>query len=230
MLARASSSSGSGRLSAAPPARAELERLRHRAGCSTSTCARDSSAPLSSKDGFSVVAPTSVIVPSSMSGRKLSCCERLKRWISSTNSSVPLPCSRRARACSKTFLRSATPEKIAEICSKTKPGLAGKQPRDRRLAGAGRAPQDDVPRTRPLPACRVRTPSGPVRCSWPTTSPELLRPQAVGQRPRRRPGRDLPRLEQIGHRASAAEPQPTDPPAAIDRELPMAVARLIARH
>ena len=50
--------------------------------------------------------------------QKKSCWARLKRWISSTNSSVPCPVSRRSRAASKTFFRSATPEKIAEICSK----------------------------------------------------------------------------------------------------------------
>ncbi len=38
-----------------------------------STCALERSAALSSKLGFSVVAPTSVTVPSSTNGRKLSC-------------------------------------------------------------------------------------------------------------------------------------------------------------
>src|SRR3546814_10516060 len=36
----------------------------------------------------SVVAPTKMTVPSSITGRKLSCWARLKRWISSTKSSV----------------------------------------------------------------------------------------------------------------------------------------------
>ena len=56
--------------------------------------AATASAPLSSKEGFSVVAPTSVMVPSSMCGRKLSCWARLKRWISSMKSSVPRALSR----------------------------------------------------------------------------------------------------------------------------------------
>ena len=64
---------------------------RRRASLNTSTRARDSSGAFSSNDGFSVVAPTSTMVPSSITGRKLSCWARLKRWISSTNSSVPLP-------------------------------------------------------------------------------------------------------------------------------------------
>ena len=57
---------------------------------STSTWQRDSSAPFSSNDGFSVVAPTRVTMPSSTKGRKPSCWARLKRWISSTNSRVAL--------------------------------------------------------------------------------------------------------------------------------------------
>ena len=36
-------------------------------------------AAFNSKEGFSVVAPTRVTVPSSMTGRKESCCARLKR-------------------------------------------------------------------------------------------------------------------------------------------------------
>jgi len=80
--------------------------------------ARDSSAALSSNEGFSVVAPTSTTVPSSITGRKESCCARLNLCTSSTNSSVPLPISRRARAASNTFFKSATPENTAEICSK----------------------------------------------------------------------------------------------------------------
>ena len=65
-----------------------------------------------------MVAPTSTTVPSSITGRNESCCARLNRCTSSTNNSVPLPISRRARAASKTFFKSATPENTAEICSK----------------------------------------------------------------------------------------------------------------
>jgi len=54
----------------------------------TRTVARERSAALSSNDGFSVVAPTRTMVPSSITGRKLSCWARLKRWISSTNRRV----------------------------------------------------------------------------------------------------------------------------------------------
>ena len=67
---------------------------------------------------ISVVAPTSTTVPSSTTGRKLSCWLRLKRWISSTKSSVPCPVLRRMRAASNVFFRSATPENTADNCSK----------------------------------------------------------------------------------------------------------------
>src|SRR2546422_8151311 len=60
-------------------------------GSRTKTRQRDSSAPRSSKLGFSVVAPIKVIVPFSTQGRKASCCALLKWWISSQNRIVPRP-------------------------------------------------------------------------------------------------------------------------------------------
>jgi hypothetical protein len=67
---------------------------------STYTCARESSAPITSKDGFSVVAPMKVRSPDSTCGRNASCCALLKRCTSSTKMMVERPnCSRRgARA------------------------------------------------------------------------------------------------------------------------------------
>ena len=47
--------------------------------------------------------------------------DRLKRWISSTNSSVPCPARRRSRLSSQARLRSATPENTAESETKTSP-------------------------------------------------------------------------------------------------------------
>ena len=177
-------------------ARSALRARRASSRLSTSTCARDRSAPFSSKDGFSVVAPTSVMVPSSMTGRKLSCCERLKRWISSTKSSVPWPCSRRERAASKAFLRSATPEKIADICSKTRPVAPASKPRDGRLSGAGRPPEDDrrhAPGGNHAGQHAFRT----GMWSWPTTSDSFCgRKRSASGRgasfPSRPPGRDWP--------------------------------------
>jgi len=84
------------------------------------TRAANRRAALSSKRGFSVVAPMSVTGAVFHHRQETVLCARLKRWISSTKSSVPRPIIRRERAASKTFLRSATPEKIAEICSKAR--------------------------------------------------------------------------------------------------------------
>ena len=60
-------------------------------GSSTNTRVRESSAPLISKLGFSVVAPIRVSVPSSDGGRRLSCCALFNRWISSMKRMVPEP-------------------------------------------------------------------------------------------------------------------------------------------
>ena len=128
----------------------------------TSTRARDSSGAMSSKDGFSVVAPTSTMVPSSITGRKLSCCARLKRWISSTKSSVPCPVSRRARAASNTFLRSATPEKIAEICSKCS-SVASASSRATVVLPVPGGPQKISEPSVRVSSMRVSAPSGPSR-------------------------------------------------------------------
>ena len=48
-------------------------------GRRTYTRQRDSSAPFTSNEGFSVVAPISTMVPFSTCGRNASCCARLKR-------------------------------------------------------------------------------------------------------------------------------------------------------
>ena len=148
------------------------------------TLARDKSEALSSKLGFSVVAPIKVMVPSSITGKKLSCWARLKRCTSSTKSKVPWPALRRPRASSKTFLRSPTPEKIAEICTK-----ASFVSRARRRATV----------VLPVPGGpqKIRLPSVPEamsraqRALWPQKMilpghvGEALRPQPVGQRMRR---------------------------------------------
>ena len=51
-------------------------------------------------------------------------------------------------------------------------GLVGQQPRDRGLAGAGRAPEDQRAE-RPASSIRVERTIGPSRWSCPTTSPSL---------------------------------------------------------
>ena len=138
-------------------------------GRKTSTRARDRSAAFSSKDGFSVVAPISVTAPSSITGRKESCCARLKRWISSTKRSVPCPCARRARAASKIFFSSATPEWIAETCTKAS-ARAAPMSRATVVLPLPGGPQKIIEPSDGCSSRRVSAPSGPVRCSWPDTS------------------------------------------------------------
>ena len=89
-----------------------------------------------------MVAPTRMTVPSSTTGRKRSCWLRLKRWISSTNSSVPCPVLRRRARRLKGFLEIGDAGKDRRQLLEMQLERGRQQPRDGGLAGAGRAPQD----------------------------------------------------------------------------------------
>ena len=80
----------------------------------TNTLQRDKRAPLISNDGFSVVAPINIILPFSTKGRKASCCDLLKRCISSTKRIVFSPKTRLFSACFITSLISLIPLVTAE--------------------------------------------------------------------------------------------------------------------
>ena len=115
---------------------------------------------LSSKDGFSVVAPTSTTVPSSITGQKRSCCARLKRWISSTNSSVPLPgLPPRARRVEH-LLQIGDAGKHRRELLEMQFGRLGQQPRHGGLAGARRPPEDHRAERCASPAFASSAPSG----------------------------------------------------------------------
>jgi hypothetical protein len=77
---------------------------------------------LTSKYGFSVVAPMSVMSPDSTAGKSASCCALLKRWISSRKRivRVPLVPSRSVARC-KTARTSATEADTAESSSNSAP-------------------------------------------------------------------------------------------------------------
>ncbi len=169
------------------------------------TRARESSAALSSKDGFSVVAPTSTMVPSSISGRKASCCALLKRWISSTKSSVPRPFWRRRRAASKIFFRSATPVKIALICTKAR-SVASASSRAMVVLPTPGGPQKTIEPRLPVGEHPAERTVGAEEVLLPDHLVEPPRAQAVGERPRRLGGRRgrLGRapVEKISHRPS----------------------------
>jgi hypothetical protein len=73
---------------------------------------------LTSKYGFSVVAPTSAMSPSSTAGKSASCCALLKRWISSRKKTVPSPLERmRCSARSSTSRTSCLPALTADASS-----------------------------------------------------------------------------------------------------------------
>ena len=83
---------------------------------------REISAELTSKYGFSVVAPISVTTPSSTAGSSASCWALLKRWISSRKKIVGRPeVSRRCRARAITSRTSARPALTADSSSKAEP-------------------------------------------------------------------------------------------------------------
>src|SRR6266581_3511418 len=91
---------------------------------------------MTSNAGFSVVAPISVIRPSSTAGSTASCCALLKRWISSRKRIVRWPCApSRSRARAITSRTCETVADTAESSSNAAPVmpatiLAGEGPSD----------------------------------------------------------------------------------------------------
>ena len=88
-------------------------------------------------------------------------------------SSVPLPCSRMILARSKALRRSATPEKIAESCSKLR-FVSFASSRAIVVLPEPGGPQKMRLGTRPLFSMRVSVPSGPTMWSWPATSSRVF--------------------------------------------------------
>ena len=119
-LARCSSASSS---AAAPSARRPRSSSARAAsgpsGRRRNNVERLSNGGLTSKNGFSVVAPMRVTRPVSTPGSSASCCDFENRWTSSRNRIVPCPRSpRRWRARSSTSRTSFTPALTALSCSK----------------------------------------------------------------------------------------------------------------
>ena len=75
---------------------------------------------MTSKYGFSVVAPISVSRPSSTAGSSASCCALLKRWISSRKKIVGRPVARRSSSARLIAARtSARPALTADSSTKS---------------------------------------------------------------------------------------------------------------
>ena len=155
-------------------------------GSSRNSVQRLRSGALTSKNGFSVVAPMSVSVPSSTAGSRASCCDFEKRWISSRNRIVPCPCSpSRWRARSITSRTSFTPAVTARELLERPLGAACDGERERGLAGAGRPPEE-----------RRREPVGLDQTAQrPARPDEVFLADDVVERPRpQRARRGAPRL------------------------------------
>ena len=73
---------------------------------------------MTSKNGFSVVAPIIVISPSSTAGSNASCWALLKRWISSRKKTVRRPARSRSSARAIIARTSARPALTADSSSK----------------------------------------------------------------------------------------------------------------
>ena len=139
-------------------------------GCSTTTRARLSSAALISKLGASVVAPTSVTVPSSTIGSSASCCAAFMRWISSTNSSVRAPlASNRWRACSAITRNRGTPSLTALNGSKVQPMRCAMRRPSVVLPVPG-GPQRIMEPSTPRSTASYTGVPGVKSCRWPTYS------------------------------------------------------------
>src|SRR5690348_10012297 len=128
-------------------------------GSNTNTRQRESSGAVSSKLGFSVVAPISVMIPFSTQGRNASCCARLNRWISSQKRIVPRPSYlSRSSACwmiSRTRHTFGHGRKRLELAG----GVVGDETGERGLPRAGGPPED----ARPHVAAADQLPQGFAR-------------------------------------------------------------------
>ena len=140
---------------------------------STYTRARDSSAPLISNDGFSVVAPMKQTVPSSTYGRKASCCALLKRCTSSRKSTVrrPLP-ARICCACSTAARTSFTPAITADSARNSESQVFATRRASVVLPVPGGPHRIIECRLRPSSKRRSGLP-GASRCDWPMNSSRL---------------------------------------------------------
>ena len=138
----------------------------------TKTLQRDSKAPLTSKEGFSVVAPIRMIAPFSTKGRKASCWALLKRWISSTKTMVRSPILVSSSARFMTSLISLMPLVTAEKLMKLALVVLAMTLARVVLPTPG-GPQKIMEGMRSDSTIRLKTLPSPIRCCWPMISSRL---------------------------------------------------------
>ena len=139
---------------------------------------------MTEKNGFSVVAATSVTQRFSTPGSSASCWALVKRCTSSTNSTVSCPPrASSARAPSMAARTSLTPAATAETSTNRRSGLLADDRGDGRLAGAGRSPEQQRHRLVALDQLAQRRPGGP-QLLLPDELVERARPHPHGQRRR----------------------------------------------
>ena len=164
------------RTSCSPKPRGSARARRSRAVMSSSaralrtkTLQRDRRALLTSKDGFSVVAPIRMIDPFSTKGRNASCCALLKRWISSTKTMVRLPVLACASACFMTSRISLMPLVTAEK-SMNEAQVRRAITRAKVVLPTPGGPQKIIEGVRSASIMERRALPGPIWWDWPTTS------------------------------------------------------------
>ena len=152
------------------PRRISVRRLSGDKGCSRHSEVRLNRGGLTSKKGFSVVAPMSTTSPSSTAGSSTSCWDLLKRCTSSMKSMVPWPCSPRRRwASARASRTSFTPAAVAESVIRCL-AVVSASSRARVVLPVPAGPHRIDDPTRSDSASRRKGAPGPMRCSWPTTS------------------------------------------------------------
>ena len=184
-----------------------MRRLSGDKGCSRHSEARLNRGGLTSKKGFSVVAPMSTTNPSSTAGSSTSCWDLLKRCTSSMKSMVPWPCSPRRRwASARASRTSFTPAAVAESVTRCL-AVASASRRASVVFPVPAGPHRIDDPTRSDSASRRKGAPGPMRCSWPTTSSRVRgrRRAARGAwRWRRRSAASAKRLRSVILRSAAA--------------------------
>lgn len=135
----------------------------------TTTRLRERRGEITSKEGFSVVAPSKVMRPDSTWGRKASCWALLKRWISSTKRTVRRFRFQFWRAISTTFSTSFLPEVTAEISINSALNSRAIM-RARVVLPVPGGPQKMMLTGSCFLTISVRILPSPMMSSWPTTS------------------------------------------------------------